>query len=239
MKKVIITGATSGIGRGLALEMAKQGYIVGLVGRRTNRLTELKEIIGEQAFIKTLDITRFDEAEMVYHELIKEMGGLDIMILNAGAGMDKTLPPWQADEKTITLNVTAFAHGCHFAFGYFKNQGHGHIVGMSSLTCLLASHTGTAYIASKHFVSNYLKGFRQKVNRLDADIAITEIRPGYVKSEMTDGNKGMFWVSTPEKAAEQIASAIKKRKNYAYITRRWRLIGWAAKCVPEFVWDKI
>ena len=77
MKKVIITGATSGIGRELAIQLSKKGYLVGLIGRREERLAELKEIIGDTAFFHSLDVTDFEKAEKIYQSLIEEMGGLD------------------------------------------------------------------------------------------------------------------------------------------------------------------
>ena len=120
MKKVIITGATSGIGRELAIQFAQKGYLVGLIGRRTERLEQLANEIGEQAYFRTLDVTNFDTAEVMYRGLTEEMGGLDIMILNAGIGNTKLVPNWESDKNIIDVNVTAFAHGMHFAFNYFR-----------------------------------------------------------------------------------------------------------------------
>jgi short-subunit dehydrogenase len=239
MKKVIITGATSGIGRELAVQFAKKRYLVGLTGRREERLITLKEQIGDSAFISPLDVTDFERAEVVFDQLIKDMGGLDIMILNAGVGRDSVLAPWRSDKKTIDVNVTAFAHGMHYAFRYFKKQGHGQIVGMSSIASHLASGRASAYTASKHFISNYMTGFRQKIRRLGLDITVTDIRPGWVESEMTRKNTGMIWLATTEKAALQMISAIEKKRNHVYITRRWRLLAWIAKLIPQFVWDRL
>ncbi len=239
MKKVIITGATSGIGRELAVQLADKGYSVGLTGRRTERLEELKQEIGDLAFFRTLDVTDHERAEHVYDELINEMGGLDIMILNAGIGKDKLLPHWISDKQTIEVNVLAFAHGMNFAFRYFKKQGHGQIVGMSSIASLLASGRASTYTASKHFISNYMTGFRRKVKRIKADITITDLRPGFIKSELTDNVKNMFWVAPTDKAVRQMVKAIERKKSHAYITKRWRLVAWLAKITPQFVWDRI
>lgn len=239
MKKVLITGATSGIGRELAIQFSAKGYRVGLVGRREERLSELKAEIGDLAYVHPLDVTDFEKAEQVYQKLTEEMGGLDIMILNAGVGRAKLLPLWKSDKQTIDVNVTAFAHGMNWAFEYFRKQGHGQIVGMSSVASTLASGYASAYTASKHFITNYMIGFRQKVNRLRADITITDIRPGYVESEMTENNLRMFWVATVEKAVAQIVKAIEAKKNYAYVTKRWRLIAWIANLIPQFVWNRL
>lgn len=239
MKNIIITGATSGIGKELAIQYASRNCNVGLIGRRTEKLEELKAQIGTNAFIRTLDVTNLETAKEVYEDLAEEMGGLDIFILNAGVGIAKTIAPWRADKNTIEVNVLAFAHGCHFAFDYFMKQGHGQIVGMSSVASHLATHQATAYTASKHFISNYMTGFRQKAKRVDAAITVTDIRPGFVKSEMTARNKGMFWVADTDKAVLQMIKAIDNKKNRVYITKRWRLIAILAKLTPQFVWDRL
>lgn len=239
MKKVIITGATSGIGRELAIQLAAKGYMVGLTGRRKERLEELKAQIGAQAFIRAMDVTDLKDAEQGYHELIRQMGGLDIMILNAGVGRASFKQPWASDHQTIMVNVTAFSHGMHVAFQHFLEQGQGQIVGMSSIASHLASGRAASYTASKHFISNYMTGFRQKATALGKDITITDIRPGYVESEMTANNRHMFWVSSTEKAVKQMVDAIEKRRNHVYVTKRWRLIAWVAELVPRFIWDRL
>lgn len=239
MKKVLITGATSGIGRELSTQLAKKGYTLALVGRRAEKLEELKEVLGDNVFIHALDVTKLEKSTKVYKQLIEDMGGLDIMILNAGVGRDKLLPPWRSDKQTIDVNVLAFSHGLHFAFEYFMKQGHGQVVGMSSIASLLASGRASAYTATKHFISNYMTGFRQKAKRVSADITITDIKPGFVESEMTRNNKGMFWVATTEKAVRQMVKAIEAKRNHVYVTKRWRLMAWVAKLTPQFVWDRL
>ncbi len=239
MSKIIITGATSGIGRELAIQLAQNGHTVGLIGRRLERLEEIAEQIGERAFYRSLDVTDFDTANVVYQGLADEMGGMDIMILNAGVGRDSLLPKWDSDKQTIDVNVSAFVHGAHFAFTYFRAQKKGHIVGMSSIASHLSSGRAASYTASKHFISNYMSGLRQKANKLKLDVVVSDIRPGYVKSEMTEKNKNMFWVATTDKAVRQMVTAIEKKKKRAYITKRWWLIATVARLTPQFVWDRL
>ena len=239
MKKVLITGATSGIGYELAVQLAKKGYKVGLIGRRTERLEQLAEEIGENAYYRTCDVTDHETANVMYQGLVDEMGGLDIMILNAGVGRDTILPKWKSDEQTIDVNVTAFVHGAHFAFNYSRGQGRGQIVGMSSIASHLSSGRAASYTASKHFISNYMTGLRQKANKLEINLTVSDIRPGYVVSEMTENNKNMFWVASTEKAVKQMVKAIEKGKRRTYITKRWRLIAIIAELTPQFVWDRL
>lgn len=240
MKKVIITGATSGIGRELAVQFTQKGYQVGLIGRREERLQKLKEEIGELVFYRSLDVSDFEKAEKTYTSLIEEMGGMDLMILNAGVAKDSRKLTWQSDKQTIDVNVTAFAHGMNMALQYFiDHKKSGQIVGMSSIASTLASGRAAAYTASKHFISNYMTGFRQKINRMGLDVVVTDIKPGFVESEMTANNRSMFWVATTEKAVQQMVRAIESKKKHAYITKRWRLMAWVAKCTPQFIWDRL
>ncbi len=209
------------------------------VGRRTERLEELKTELGEHFFFQTLDVTQLDLAEKVYADLAESMGGLDIMILNAGYGKNRTFAPWKIDQTTIDVNVMAFAHGCYWAFNYFRNQSSGQIVGMSSIASHLAHHGATAYTASKHFISNYMTGYRQKARRVVAEITITDIRPGWVESEMTDGFKDMFWVASTERACRQMVRAIERKRNRVYITKRWKLVAVLADLLPQWAWNRI
>lgn len=240
MKNVIITGATSGIGKELAIQFALKGNKVGLIGRRIELLKELKEHIGDLAYFRALDVTDFEQAEKVYASLIEEMGGMDVFILNAGIGRDSRKLTWLSDKQTIDINVLGFAHGMNVGLQYFiDNKKSGQIVGMSSIASNLASGRAAAYTATKHFISNYMTGFRQKVNRMNLDVVITDVKPGYVISEMTANNKAMFWVSSTEKAVSQMIKGIEKKKRHLYVTKRWRFMAWIAKLVPQFVWDRL
>ena len=138
----------------------------------------------------------------------------------------------QYELQTIDTNVSGFTVMMNAAFKYFKERGHGQIIGISSIAALLGNSGAPAYNASKAFVSNYMDGMRSKAHKENLDITITDIRPGFVATELTDGQKGMFWVASAEKAAEQIIDATKKKKTIAYITKRWSLIALFIKLIP-------
>ncbi len=106
------------------------------------------------------------------------------------------------------------------------------------MASLFGHGLSAAYNASKAFVSTYLQGYRQKANHTDATITITDIKPGFVESEMTEGLKGLFWVADTNKAARQMADSIEKQQNHAYITRRWRMVAWLIKLTPDWVFDR-
>jgi len=87
-------------------------------------------------------------------------------------------------------------------------------------------------------MSNYLEGLRKKVAKEKIDITITDIQPGFVDTAMSKGD-GLFWVATPQKAAKQIYQVIQQKKKKAYITKRWVIIAWLLKIIPDFIYNKI
>lgn len=238
-KSIIITGATSGIGQELARLFIQNGYKTGGTGRRVERLQAMQKEFGDRFFFRRMDVTQYDDARKSLLDLAEEMGGMDIVVLNAGISNLQKTSSLESEQKVIDVNVSGFVQLANTSYHYFRKRGHGQIVGISSIASLLGYGQSAPYNASKAFISNYMQGYRQKAGRDDADIVITDIKPGFVESEMTEGQKGMFWVSSTETAARQIFHDIKKRKNRTYITRRWRLIAWLIHVVPNWIIDRI
>lgn len=238
-KNIIIIGATSGIGEGLARICIKKGYRVGITGRREKRLRSLKDELGENIFFIRMDVTKHKESREGLRSLIDEMGGMDIIVLNAGISNFHGSDQLSVEQKVINVNVSGFVQLFKESYNYFEKQGHGQIVGISSVAALFGYGRSAVYNASKSFISLYMQGYRQKAKRADSDIRITDIKPGFVESEMTEGNENLFWVASTEKASEQILKAIEKKKNLAYVTKRWRLMAWIFKLIPDFVWNRL
>lgn len=237
---MIIIGATSGIGESLALQAAEKGYLVGGTGRRVERLQSLKDELGESFFFREMDVVQLDAASAGLHELIEEMGGMDIIVLNSGISNYPSTSINEMEQMVIDVNVKGFVNLFADAYKYFRTQGNGQIVGISSIASLFGASRAAPYSASKAFISNYMQAYRQRANSAgNIDIAITDVKPGFVESEMTDGNPGMFWVAETDKAVRQMLYDIEKRKSYSYITRRWRLIAWLIKMTPNWVLDRL
>lgn len=239
MKKIIITGSTSGIGEELARLCIKRGYIVGGTGRRVNRLKSLKEELGDHFHYVEMDVTEYEPAKENLHRLIEQMGGMDILVLNAGISNYPGASITAMEQKIIDVNVSGFIQLFGEGFQYFRKQGHGHLVGISSIAGLFGSSRSAPYSASKAFISTYMQAYRQRCNNLQEDISVTDVKPGFVESEMTEGKRGMFWVADTDKAVEQLLSDIEKGKSYSYITRRWRFVAWLLKLTPNWIIDRL
>ena len=236
MRKAVIIGATSGIGRELAKILSVDGYIVGITGRRLHLLEKLKDELSNQTFIKQMDVSN-ERAISDLQNLIDEMQGIDLVIVGAGTGSIDPELPWEKEKETIGTNVSGFTAMANVAYHHFQQKGTGHLVGISSIAAIRGGGS-PAYNASKAFVSNYLQGLRYIIGKSDNAIVVTDIQPGFVDTPMAQG-ESLFWVATPQKAAAQIYGAIKKKKKHAYITKRWRLIGWALKVMPDILYNKL
>ncbi len=238
MKRAIIIGASSGIGRELAKVFSQDGYVVGLTGRRVDLLISLQQELSTPSFVKRMDVSQLSEAMRCLEELIREMNHVDLIVISAGVGFINTELEWEKEKATIDVNVAGFAAMANVAVKHFIEQSSGHLVGISSIAALRGSGATPAYNASKAFASNYIEGVRQKVSKLKLPIVITDIQPGLVDTAMAQG-EGLFWVAPPEKAARQIFDVIKSRRKHAYVTKRWRTIAWLLKIVPDYVYHKM
>jgi len=235
MKKAIIVGASSGIGRELAKLLVRHDYIVGVTARRTELLTELQAELTDKCHIRTMDIADTANAIETLSSLIAEMGGVDLVVISAGTGHSTLDLQWSNEKDTIDTNVSGFTAIATTAFNYFVKQGHGHLVGISSIAALRGSRQAPAYNASKAFVCNYLEGLRHMAMKSKLPIYVTDIQPGFVDTRMAQGDR-IFWRASTEKAARQIYRAIERKKPHAYVTRRWRLIAWVLKILPNWLY---
>ncbi|REL24156.1 SDR family NAD(P)-dependent oxidoreductase [Rhodohalobacter sp. SW132] len=238
-KKIIIIGATSGIGEELARQCVEKEYHVGGTGRRVERLEDLKKELGNYFSFAEMDVTQFDDAKIQLNKLIEQMGGMDVIVLNAGISNFPASSITAMEQKVIDVNVSGFVQLFGEAFQYFRKQGHGQIVGVSSIASLFGSSRAAPYSSSKAFISTYMQAYRQRCNNISEDITITDVKPGFVESEMIEGKKGLFWVGETKKAVKQMLKDIEKKKSYSYVTRRWRLVAWLIKLTPNWVLDRI
>jgi len=238
MKKAIIVGATSGIGRGLAKVLVENNYKVGITGRRTELLEELKLHNPNKYFIKSFDINDTNRIAQSLNEITHELGGLDLLIISSGTGYENENLEFEIEKRTIDTNVTGFTCVADWAFNYFQKQKGGHLVAISSIGGLRGSRQAPAYNATKAYQINYVEGLRQKATRLRTSIFVTDIRPGLVNTDMAKG-EGLFWVMPVEKAVKQIYKALRKKRKVAYVTKRWSFIASILKRMPKVLYDKM
>ena len=237
-RKAIVIGASAGMGRELAVVLAEQGYSLGLTARRLELLTELQGQLPGPAIVRHMDVADVEPAMAGLEALIAEMGGVDLIVVNAGVGHENHELAWAPEAATIAVNVTGFSAMCVVAMRHFMERGRGHLVGLSSIAAIRGAGDVPAYGATKAYELSYLVALRNKALKARLPITVTVIQPGFVDTAMIRGRK-VFWCASARKAAEQIYDAIRRRRRQAYITRRWRLMAWVLKIMPDGLWAKI
>lgn len=236
-KKAVVIGASSGIGRELSLILLNEGFDIGVMARRTDRLDEIKSLNTERVISKFIDLADADTVSDTLGDLISELGGADLIVLSSGIGEVNNELDWSPEQNTIKVNVEGCTAALIAAYKYFESKGGGHLVGISSIAALRGGTESPAYNASKAFESLLMEGLRIKALKDKKNILITDIRPGFVDTPMAQG-EGLFWVAPADKAAKQIYKAIKKKKKVAYITKRWRLVAAILKVTPDKIYSK-
>lgn len=227
MKNAIIIGASSGIGKATALLLAQRGYRVGITGRRLHLLEQIREADPVNIHVHSFDVNTLT-SDTHLKVLAETLGGIDLILYCSGVGEFNKNLDFAIEKKMIDTNVTAFTQVADWAVTYFQKQKSGSFASITSLAGMMGSRHAPAYNASKAFQINYLKGLRQIVKKNKLPISIIDLRTGFVDTPMAKA-QGKFWVASPDKAANQIVRAIEQNSSVAYITRRWRIIGFLLK----------
>jgi len=230
MKKVIIIGATSGIGKELVKLFVRDNYKVGYSGLQTNDAEKLE---SPNLIFKCFDCTKESSSEKIT-ELATSLGGLDLLIFSAGIGHLNDNPGFEVENQANKLNVLAFTEIAEWSYRFFEKQGKGHFAAISSIAGLRGYRVSPAYHAAKSYQISYLEALKQKAYRSGRPIYITDIRPGFVETGMSAGKK-QFWVTSKEKAAMQIFKLIKERKGMGYVSKRWQIIAIIMKLLPRWI----
>lgn len=234
----LIVGASRGIGAALARELAARGYRLGLLARNREQLQQLASELTAQhdseVRIDTLDVSLQDTVAPVMQQMMQAFGTVDLVIANAGVtGVRKAGDGNLAsDRRIIETNLLGAIAVIDAAMAQFKQQGHGHIVGISSVSASFAIPGSGAYSASKAALTNYLEALRIEVAK--RDIAVSIVHPGFVNTDIAPGMEKYPFVASPEKVAAEIADGIaKKKKNMVVPRLPWALIMPLLRLVPD------
>jgi short-subunit dehydrogenase len=238
MKKAIIIGATSGIGKSLAELLLREGFEVGVTGRREGLFQSIQAQEINRIVFKKMDVQDLFTLEPICNELVSQMGGLDLLIISAGIGEENKNLNFDVENSVIKTNIQGFTCIADWAIRYFKEQGYGHLVNISSIAGIRGNGIAPSYNATKAYQINYLEGLRINVKEYGSSITITDVRPGFVDTAMAKG-EGLFWVAPVQKSAEQIFEAIKQKRKVVYITKRWRLIALLLRIIPFSILKRI
>lgn len=232
MKKAIVVGASSGIGRELARLLVKNDYKVGITARRENLLNELYAENPDSYVVGAFNLSEIDVIVPNLNRITEELGGLDLVVISAGLSGQTLDFDFKVEFESLQINVMAFTCICNWAFRIFREQNHGHLAGISSVAGARGWRNSKVYNAAKAYQINYLEGLRNHAAYLKLPVTVTTIIPGYVETRMK-GNNYVFWVAPVEVAARQIYNSIRKKRKIIYTYRRWRFIYFLFKIFPN------
>jgi short-subunit dehydrogenase len=236
MKKAVIIGASSGIGRELAIQLARLNYQLGLMARRESLLQELSTSLPGEHFTQAVDLVDAERSQEQLLTLAEKMGSVDLIIVNSGVGNTERKLNWEIQREMIDVNVRGFAAMSMTAMNYFEKQRSGHLVGVSSIAAHISGGLTLTYHATKAFDSNYLSGMRSRATRSGLPITVTTVEPGFVDTPMVQGSP--MWMASVERAVRQIVKGIQRRRNHIYVTKRWRFVVWFARLIPNWLFRK-
>lgn len=238
MKRALIMGATSGMGRGVALALLHEGYIIGIAGRRSECLDDIKRLSPDRVFVKNIDITTEDAPARLL-ELIQEMGGMDLYFHSSGFGKQNVALNPEIEKKTILTNCYGFTQMVDAAFNYFKESHRsGHIAVISSIAGTKGLGASPSYSATKRFDWIYMESLAQLAHMQHVDVCFTDIRPGFVSTDFIADSKYPMEMET-DYVVRKIVSAVKKRKRVVIIDWKYRIICFFWRLIPSWIWERL
>ena len=239
----IITGASSGIGHALALELARRGYSVGLIARRADKLRELADAIAEEggeAAVASADVRDAEALAEAISQLEQSLGPCRLIVANAGIGGPSSAKSLDLElvRRTYEVNTLGPIHAAHAVLPGMLERGRGQLVVISSVAATRGLPGSAAYSGSKAGISVFWESMR--VDLHDTPLVVTTIHPGFVRTPLTDKNEfDMPFLVESDQAARWMADAI--GRGDASFTFPWQMrwVEWFMKRVPNWIYDRV
>lgn len=239
MKRIIIIGASSGLGQRIAEDYARMGWHVGIAARREQPLKELQEQFPDNIVYHTIDVTT-DVAVERFKCLIELNGGMDVLLLASGIGRQNPELDTDNEINTIDTNVSGFVRIVTTAYKYFKGcSKSGQIAVISSVAGTMGIGIAASYCATKRFQYIYLTALEQLAHNEHTNISITDIRPGFIDTPLLAGEKNYPMMMSIDYAVPRIIKAITKKKRIAFIDWRWHILVSLWRLIPRFFWKRL
>lgn len=256
--KAIVMGATSGIGREVALFLAEKGWQVGIAGRREDRLGELMKLRpyvpsakgqndrGGIVASMSVDVTRKDASDRL-RQLIGRLGGMDLYFHSSGVGWQNEPLDMDKELATVETNCMGFVRMVDTAFRWFAEQSQGgksgrkgkyRIACISSIAGTKGLGAAPAYSSTKRFQNHYLECLSQLAHMRRLPIAITDLRPGFVKTDLIAGSAYPLQLDA-RVVARHIVNAIEKGRETKVIDWRYALLVSLWRLLPRWIWTRL
>lgn len=235
MKRVVVIGASSGMGLEVAKLYLARGYRLGIAARREDRLLALKQEAPDRVATAMIDVTS-DDAPQRLRSLIGELGGMDVFFYSSGIGkQNRTLTP-DIEINTMKTNALGFTRMIGEAYRYFAEQGKGHIAAITSIAGTKGLGPAPSYSATKAMQNVYLEALEQQAHARGLDIRFTDIRPGFVNTDLLSGDFHYPMMLKPDRVARQIVKAIDHRRHVIVVDWKYRILTPLWRLVPRPLW---
>ena len=238
IQRALIVGATSGIGKETALQLLQKGWILGLAGRREENLKELQQLAPERSPIQAIDICQEDATDRL-QELIEEMGGMDLYLHCSGIGHQNYQLAPEIELRTLETNGTGFVRMVTAAFHYFAQQKKGHLAVISSIAGTKGLGVAPAYSATKRFQNTYIDALEQLSYLQKLNIRFTDIRPGFVATDLLNDGKHYPLLMDAAKVGRHIAWSLERKQRIVVIDWRYRILVFFWKMIPRWMWKRL
>ena len=241
---IIVIGASSGLGKGIAEHYASQGWKVGVCARREEPLRALADRFPGRIFWRTLDVTA-DNCLSVFQSLIEELGGMDVVLYAAGCGWNNPTLDVAKDERTVDTNVLGFTRIVNASFEWFdKNptpsRQRGALCAITSIAGTKGIGISATYSATKRYQNTYLESLAQLATVRKVPVSIIDIRPGFIDTALLDTSAHRYPMLMPvDYAVRRIVRAIDRRRKVAYVDWRWHIVTSLWKLIPRWLWIRL
>lgn len=236
-KHAIVVGASSGIGREIARQLAASGCRVGAVARRGERLAELEKEFPQLIVPCVHDATDYDSVPKVFQDLTGQVGGLDLIVYASGVMpmVEVDEYSFEKDKAMIDTNVLGAIAWLNQAAERFSHTGHGSLVGIGSVAGDRGRMKQPVYNASKAALHTYLEALRNRLDR--KGVTVVTIKPGPVKTEMTAG-LDMPGMMEPEQVAAFVIKKASKTGEH-YVSPKHAVIFAIIRNIPSWIFRRL
>lgn len=235
MKRVVIIGASSGMGMEVAKLFLAEGCMLGVAARREDRLQAIKQFAPDRVVTATIDVTA-DDAPQRLRALIDELGGMDLFFYSSGIGKQNRMLTPDIELNTVNTNGMGFTRMIGEAYRYFAECGEGHIAAITSIAGTKGLGPAPSYSATKAMQNVYLQSLEQQAHARGLKIRFTDIRPGFVETDLLKGDFRYPMMLKPEKVARQIVRAVINKRHVKVIDWRYAILTALWRRLPRSLW---
>lgn len=241
MKKIVIVGASSGIGFQVAADFARAGWRVGMAARRLEPMQAIKDQYPDHVEIASIDVTAPD-APQRFADLIEAIDGMDTLLFCSGTGFTDPELDDARIVNTLEVNVVGFARIVAEAYKYFRATAsveQGQIAVITSVAATKGLGIAASYSASKRFQVQFINSLEQLAYTQQVNVAFTDIRPGFVRTPILRDDCSYPMIMSVAEAAKLVERAVVARKRVAVIDSRWRIVAGLWSLIPQRLWRHV